>query len=203
MKLKPDALWALFFIAFIGAVVALIVAGRFLMEVGEHHFGIWGRIIAGLLALWVLFFVLMRWFYRFGDKLDDLSRAEARANYRGIYRVLSAPSCGDDRNNWQTSEITIGDFGWESTPMSKDGKIWLHGLTVDWGHVWRAGFQPDQVEYVGSKPVSQFDWKDFEYEGTKPTACYHWPLVKPKNPCPFPIRKIITDRRLHFPTTAV
>jgi len=202
MKLKLETMYALFFSIFILSMAVLVAASALMMDMGESYFGVFGRLIIGTLALLIFFFVLMRWFYRFGDKLDDRSRAEAREKYRGIYWVLSPPAINkNDGNNWCVEAITIGDYGWESKPLTKDGLIWLHGLSAGWGHVWRAGFRLDQVEYVGSKPVSQYDWKDFEYDGPKPTACYQWPLVKPKNLCPFPVQKTIPDRRLQFPIT--
>ena len=201
MKLKLETMYALFFSAFVFGLAALVAASTLLMNIGESYFGIWGRVTVAVFAMLIFFFVLMRWFYRFGDRLEDRSRAEAREKYRAIYRVLSLPSSGDEGNNWQTKEITLGDFGWESKPLSKDGRIWLHGLSAGWGLAWRAGFRPDQIEYVGLKPVSQFDWKDFEYDGPKATACYQWPLVKPKSPCPFPIQKTVLGRRLQFPIT--
>jgi hypothetical protein len=203
MKLKVGTLYSLLFGAFVLGIAVLVTASILLMELGERYLGFSGRVIVAAFALLVFFFVLMRQCFRAADKLDYRSRAEAKEKYCGIYRVLALPAPDADRNNWQTSEITVGDFGWESTPLSKDGLIWLHGLSADWGLVWRAGFRPDQIEYVGPKPVSQFDWKDFEYDGPKPAACYHWPLVKPKIPCPFPIQKPVSDRRLQFPTTSV
>jgi hypothetical protein len=81
----------------------------------------------------------------------------------------------------------------------KHGLIYLQGLTDEWGLVWRAGFRPDQVEFVGPKPVSQYDWKDFEYDGPKPTACYHWQYGKPRQSCPFPVQKKVKHDRLQFP----
>ena len=202
MNLKLETMYALFFSIFILGMAVLVAVSALMMDIGERYFGFLGRLIIGTIALLIFFFVLMRWFYSFGDKLDDRSRAEAREKYRGIYRVLSPPAINqNDGNNWYVEDITIGDYGWESKPLTKDGLIWLQGLSAGWGHVWRAGFRPNQIEYTGPKPVSQYDWKDFEYDGPKPTACYQWPLVKPKNLCPFPVQKTIPDRRLQFPIT--
>jgi hypothetical protein len=200
MKLRSDALYVLFGLGFIFAVAGFVWASLVLMNVADSNFGAGGRVVAGILSLLGFFFVLMRSFYRVAGLLDVRSRAEARERYRGIYRVLSLPASGNDKpNNWCTEDITVGDYGWESKPLTKDGRIWLLGLSVDWGHVWRAGFRPDEIEYVCPKPVSQFDWKDFEYDGPKPRACHHWGLAKPKKPCPFPVQKEIRNRRLRFP----
>jgi hypothetical protein len=49
--------------------------------------------------------------------------------------------------------------------------IWLQGLNENWQIVWWAGFNPDQIEEVGPKPCSQYDW-------TRETL---------KTKCPYPI----------------
>ncbi len=204
MKLKLGTMEGLFFLAWISSLGVLIAGSTALAYVANDYLGVWGSVGVGVFALFTLFFGIMRYFYRFAEMLDVRSRAEAREKYRSVYRVLSLPSTGDFKPyNWCAADVTVGDFGWECRPITKDGLIWLHGLSVDWGHVWRVGFRPDEIECVGPKPVSQFDWKDFEYDGPKPTACYHWEFAKPKHPCPFPVQKTITDRRLKFPIECV
>jgi len=199
MKLKHETLENLFGWSFLAGFCFYLAASLLLMNVAETYFGISGRLIVGVLALLGFFFVFMPYFYRINNMMDIRSRAEAREKHRGIYRVLSPPAINKKNgNNWCVGEITIGDFGWESKPLTKDGLIWLHGLSTGWGHVWRAGFRPDQLEYVGSKPVSQYDWKDFAYDGPKATCVYDCPFVKPKHLCPFPVQKTIPDQRLKF-----
>jgi hypothetical protein len=75
------------------------------------------------------------------------------------------------------AEIRVGDFGWEAAPIRNDGLIYLQGLTSGWRVVWHAGFRPEQVERVGPKPSSQYDyWAPY------------W--AKPSPPiCPFPVQE--------------
>jgi hypothetical protein len=191
-------LWSYFTLfVFLGLPIYLF-GSLYVMDMAEKSFGIWARIIVGILALVGFFMVFMRYLYRFGDWLNDRERDEAREKYRGIYRVLAPPN-QDKRNTWQLQNIEIGDYGWEAKPRYKNGLIYLHGLTTEWGWVWWAGFRPDQIEYVGLKPISQYDWKDFEYNGPKPRACYQWQSIKPKALCPFPVKAHTTRYRLQFP----
>ena len=191
-------LWLLFGFYLIFGFALYLGLAIYLINLADAQFGLPGRLTAGALALVGFFMVFMRYLYRFGDFCGRRGRDEAREKYRFIYRVLALP--GDDKpNNWQAHLVEVGDYGWEAEPASKNGLIYLHGLTHDWGWVWRAGFRPDQLELVGPKPVSQYDWPDFEYDGPKPTRFYQRQYRRPKNPCPFPIQKKIDDIRLNFP----
>jgi hypothetical protein len=174
-----------------------LILSLVLINIADIHFGFWGRMIVGVFALLGFLFVFMRYFYRIWSLLDARRRDEAREKYRGIYRVIAFPTAHSN-NPWQLQHIEVGDYGWEAEPLTNDGRIYLQGLTKDWGMVWRAGFRPDQIEYVGPKPVSQYDWRDFEYDGPKPKACYQWQHRKPKQPCPFPVQTRTKYERLQF-----
>ena len=200
MKLKLTTLWNLFGFGFLFGFLVFIGTSLLLMNLAENEFGLSGRISVGILALLFFFFVFMRNFYRIGNWLGLQQRNELRAKHKRIYRVLSLPTASKRPNNWCAEEITIGDFGWESKSLTKDGLIWLQGLSTEWKMAWRAGFKPDEVELVGQKPVSQYDWKDFEYDGPKPASI--WTKAIPKQPCPFPIQKPTANRPgLQFPIT--
>lgn len=100
-------------------------------------------------------------------------RRKLRTKYPGVYRVLVVP---DDKTCIRKPEgaaIRVGDYGWEAVPFRKDELIYLQGLTEDWLVVWYAGFGLEQVEYVGPKSRSQYDWSD------------EWPKI----PCPFPVSR--------------
>lgn len=196
MSKKLETLSTLIFLGFVLCLSMLVWASVKFGYFCDEHFGIPGTLGASVLALLFFFFVLMRNFYRCLDWLDVLGRAEKREKYRGIYRVLSLPSVHNEPNSWNAKDITAGDFGWEARPLTKDGLIWLHGLSVHWRMAWRAGFKAGEVEYVGPKPISHYDWKDFEYDGPKASSVYSSAI--PKQPCPLPVQKTISGR-LQFP----
>jgi hypothetical protein len=190
MSKKLTILYNLSFLGFVLALLILVWASAKLGALCEYQFGfLYGLLIALVLVLLFFFIVIMRVLFRCLNWLERAHRAERREKYRGIYRVLAFPSVGNKPANcWNAEDITVGDFGWEAQTLTKDGLIWLHGLSVHWKMTWRAGFKPDEVEYVGVKPVSHYDWKDFEYDGPKPTSIYSSAI--PKQPCPFPVQKI-------------
>jgi hypothetical protein len=196
--LNLKLLWFLVGLASLVGLVGYPICSLFLMNEAENRFGFWGRVLTGILALAGFLFVLLRYLFRLADFALARERDVARKKYRGIFRVIALPT-EDPENIWQLQEIEVGDFGWESKPIWENGLIYLQGLTEDWGLVWRAGFRPEQIEFVGEKPVSQYDWPDFEYEGPKPSTCYHWQYSKPKRPCPFPVPKKTKHDRLMFP----
>lgn len=196
-QLNLKTLWLLFGFIFLLGIGIYPCLSLFLMNVADEYFGICGRIVVGILALLGFFFIFLRNFYHVADLLSKRERDEARKKFRGIYRVLSLPTKSQRPNNWCSEEITVGDFGWEAKPLTKDGLVWLQGLTTEWKMAWRAGFEPKEIEFVCSKPVSQYDWKDFEYDGPKPKSI--WTTAIPKHPCPFSIKKTPKYSRLHFP----
>jgi hypothetical protein len=153
------------------------------------------RISVGVLAL-AGFIVVLRYVGRCLDWVCDRYRDEKREKYLGIYRVLSLPTDPRSVCTCKDIPINVGDYGWEANPWRKNGLIYLHGLNAAWGLMWIAGFRPEQIEYVGPKPVSQYDWRDFEYDGPKPKAPYHWRYAKPKHPCPYPVET--PDGKLGF-----
>jgi len=75
----------------------------------------------------------------------------------------------------QGASIKIGDYGWEAVPLRDDGLIYLQGLDTEWQVIWHAGFRPEQIESVATKPQSQYDWN------------YEW--VRKKLLCPFPVQE--------------
>lgn len=97
--------------------------------------------------------------------------------YKFIYRVISAPTGDQVVLKAESSSIEVGDYGWEAEPIYQDGLIYLHGLNPRWEVVWYAGFRPEQVVVVGSKPKSHYNI--FPY----------WVDASRVPPCPFPVQK--------------
>ncbi len=157
----------------------------------DAHFGASARVTVGAI-IFGGFFAHLRWLYRWADQISARRRVEIRENYRGIYRVKGAPS---SQWCWLKENIQVGDFAWERPPWRRDGLIYLHGLQEQWGVVWMAGFRPDDVEYVTTKPVSEYDWREFDYDGPKPIAPYNWGMAKAKSLCPFAVN---TENRRVF-----
>ncbi len=197
MSKKLNILYGLSFGGFILGLAMLIWATAKFGVLCAEHFGIPELLYGLVVVLLFFFFVFLGGFYRCLGWLDAAHRKERREKYRGIYRVLSLPSVHNKPASWNAGDITVGDYGWEAEPVYKDGLIWLHGLSVHWKMAWRAGFKPEEIEYVGPKPVSHYDWKDFEFDGPKSGGIYT-PAI-PKQPCPFPIQNTQIKWKLHFP----
>jgi hypothetical protein len=168
------------------SLVVYPIVSILVMEMIGRAIGLGARIVAGILLL-AFFAVVLRYFGRVATWGCDRLRDEAREKHRGIYRVASLPTDETSVCKHKDTEIKIGDYGWEAKPWKNNGLIYLHGLNAQWGLVWIAGFRPEQIEYVGLKPISHYNWREFEYDGTKPRSPYHWKYAKPKNPCPFPV----------------
>jgi hypothetical protein len=149
----------------------------------DAHFGAGPRVTVGAI-IFAGFFVYLRRLYRWADKISAQRRAEIRETYRGIYRVKGEPS---SQWSWLKENIQVGDYAWERPSWRRDDLIYLHGLQEQWGVVWMAGFRREDVEYVTTKPVSEYDWRDFDYDGPKPRAAYQWGIAKAKSPCPFAV----------------
>jgi len=149
----------------------------------DAHFGAGPRVTGGVIIL-AGFFSYLRWLYRWADRISAKRRTEIRETYRGIYRVKGAPS---SQWSWLKENIQVGDYAWERPPWRRDELIYLHGLQEQWGVVWMAGFRPEDVEYVTTKPVSEYDWRDFDFDGPKPRAPYQWGMAKAKSLCPFAV----------------
>jgi membrane protein implicated in regulation of membrane protease activity len=157
---------ALIFVIYIPILVGNIVAKKF---------GVWAGIGAGVLTA-VICVTAVILFYRATGRQHEQRRRELREKYRGIYRVISVPADAKNIKGAQFAEIKIGDYGWEAElPKGKDDLIYLQGLTDKWQVVWYAGFRLDQIERVGEKPRSQYDW-DYSWYGGAP-------------PCPYPVQK--------------
>jgi len=136
------------------------------------------------LIIFAGYFLYLRGLYRWLDRINAQRRTEIRQTYRGIYRVKGPPS---SHWSWLKENIKVGDYGWERPPWGREDLIFLHGIQEQWGVVWIAGFRPEDVEYITTKPVSEYDWTDFEYDGPKPSGYYSWGISKAKLPCPFPV----------------
>jgi len=130
---------------------------------------------AGFLAALVAMFIVVL-FYRWSWRKDRRRLQQLKDNYQGIYRVIAVASDQRGVMKPEGAEIRLGDFGWEAGSIRKDGLVYLHGLTVEWNVVWYAGFKPDQIERVATKPCSQYGhW--VPYWANKPVLA----------PCPFPV----------------
>jgi hypothetical protein len=142
---------------------------------------------AGLLA-GALSVIVVGLFYRWTGQQDERRLQELREKFRGIYRIVAVPADPKIIVLPKGAEIRIGDYGWEAGPIRNDGFIYLQGLTLDWTVVWHAGFCPDQIEWVATKPNSQYDsWHPY------------WAPPPPLSSCPFPVveRETLTVGRPH------
>lgn len=140
-------------------------------------------LLAGLLSVIVVIL-----FYSWIGRRDERKLKELREKYPAIYRVIAVSPAPIIIMMPEGAEIRIGDYGWEAGPIRSDGLIYLHGLTPDWTVAWHAGFRSDQVEWIATKPYSQYDsWHPF------------WADSPPLPPCPFPIaeRETLTIGRPH------
>lgn len=165
------------------ALISYPMAGIAALHWMGTAYGEIARLGTGL-AVFLGFFLFLKYLSRWSDKIDGLQRAYIRETYRGIYRVKAPPV---SEWTWSRENIRIGDYGWEARKWNCDDLIYLHGLEEQWGVVWIGGFRREDIEYVGPKPVSEYDWKDFEYDGPKPGGFYRWGGAKAKTPCPFPV----------------
>jgi prepilin-type N-terminal cleavage/methylation domain-containing protein len=141
----------------------------------SKNYGVGAGIGAGFVTIVVCVLIIAQ-LYRWRWRRDKQRLQELREKYQAIYRVIALPA--DERNLRKATgaEIKIGDYGWEAGSLRKDGLIYLQGLTSEWHVVWHAGFRPEQIEKVATKPVSQYDrWHPY------------WAEVPPPPPCPFPI----------------
>jgi hypothetical protein len=153
-------------------------------QIVARKFGLWPGIGAGLLSA-VPFIIAMVCVYRVRWRRAAQRRQEWKLKYSAIYRVIALPTDMIVIRKPQGAEIKVGDHGWEAVPLRDDGLIYLQGLSPQWRVVWYAGFRPDQIERVASKPRSQYDWDNT------------W--VKNPPPCPFPIQERETPN-LGLPT---
>jgi hypothetical protein len=168
------------------AVMFVVAMTGLVEESVAHRFGRWTGIGAGAVTL-VICVIGVVLFYRWSWKLDRRRLQELREKYRGIYRVIALPSDQKIVAKPDGAEIKIGDCGWEAGPVSKDGLIYLQGLTLEWTVVWHAGFRRDQIEWITEKPSSQYDyWVPY------------W-AKSPPPPCPYPVieRATLTMGRPH------
>ena len=169
------------------AVMFVVAVTGLVEEFVAHRFGRWAGIGAGAVTLIICVMAAVL-FYRWSWKRDRRRLQELREKYRGIYRVIALPSDQKIVAKSESAEIKIGDYGWEAGPVSKDGLIYLQGLTVEWTVVWHAGFRPDQIEWITEKPSSQYDyWVPY------------WAKSPPPPLCPYPVieRATLTMGRPH------
>lgn len=140
--------------------------------VGKNY-GVWTGIIAALLSA-VPCAASVVLFYRSYWRKAAQRREALKSRYTRIYRVQKLPTDGATKIA-QGASIKIGDYGWEAVPLRDDSLIYLQGLDTEWKVIWHAGFHPEQIESVATKPQSQYDWN------------YEW--VRKKLFCPFPVQE--------------
>lgn len=158
-------LLALIFVIYVPFLVGSVVAKKY-GDLAGTGAGIFSALVC------VSFVVL---FYRHSKRQQEHQRIKLKETYRGIYRVVSIPSNQINVKKRQGDEIKIGDYGWEAEPLEgKNNLIHLQGLNENWEVVWYAGFSPEQIEFVSTKPRSQYDWN------------YSWVKNPPK--CLYPVQ---------------
>ncbi|HEV2328838.1 MAG TPA: hypothetical protein VGY56_08645 [Verrucomicrobiae bacterium] len=158
-------------------LLALIFVISVTLLVGEavtDKFGRMAGIGAGALSAFVCIIAVIL-FYRVAGRQHAQQCREFREKYTRVYRVLAMPANEAAIKKAQGAEIKVDDFGWEAAPLLDDGLIYLQGLNPQWRVVWYAGFRPEQIESVATKPQSQYDWN------------YAW--VRNPPPCPFPVQE--------------
>jgi hypothetical protein len=153
------------------AVIFVVGAIVYANELGKSYGGN-ARIIIPIVGFVAACVVVVLTYYLLGT-YEERYRRNLREKYRYIYRVIAAPDEEGKIKKHPSAVILIGDYGWEAPPLANDGLIYLQGLTAKWGVVWYAGFRPDQIEKIGLKPQSQYDWN------------YTWSYNTP--PCLYPI----------------
>ena len=139
-----------------------------------------------LLCIGVAFLILFLLAYFYA--LIDARKRKQRflEQYPLIYRVISVPSADQFTLKAGGASIEIGDYAWEAESVYQDGLIYLHGLNPHWRVVWYAGFRPDQVEIIGTKPKSQY--YIFPY----------WVDERKVPQCPFPVKTYGMNRGSHL-----
>jgi hypothetical protein len=143
-------------------------------SVAKRYGRVWGIVAAGIVvaagaALVVLWY---RWMWR----RNKARLRELKEGYQSIYRLLALPCDKSGVVKLAGAEIRVGDFGWEAAPIREDGLIHLQGLTPGWHVVWHASFRPEEIQLVGPKPSSQYEyWVPY------------WAKAPPPPPCPYPI----------------
>jgi hypothetical protein len=158
-------LFALLFLVLIPILIGKLLAKNYGTGIGTGT-----GIVSALVCITII--VLL---YRARGRRHEQRQRRVRDKYRGVYRVIGLPTDPAKVRKPEGAEIKIGDYGWEAEPICDDGLIYLQGLTGEWRVVWYAGFRPDQLESVGPKPRSQYDWQ------------YSW--VRNPPPCPYPVQQ--------------
>lgn len=127
-------------------------------------------------------------FYSWSARLRQQEMEELQTLYPRVFRILSVPA---ELSGVKADgvEITIGDYAWEAEPISRDGLIYLQGLTSDWCVAWYAGFESSQIEQVCQKPRSQY-YLPYTWvcAGAVPPACPYSVLHQPVNNLGYPQR---------------
>jgi len=156
------------------AVFATIYVTVFMADLATHLGG-WVGFAAASFSAFIAVAATVA-FYKWRRRVAEQDRCELIEKYPLVYRVIALPT--DTRNVMKAegAEIEVGDYGWEAEPLRSDGLTYLHGLTKEWEVAWYAGFQKGQIEHVGLKPRSQYEWIE-------------------DHPCPYPIQ---SDRTIEY-----
>jgi hypothetical protein len=70
-----------------------------------------------------------------------------------IFEILHCPS--KERVRWVRNDcqIMVGDFAWDTNASPENGLIHLTGYNENFLNIWYADFEPQEVRYVGPKPL--------------------------------------------------
>ena len=134
-------------------LLVLIGIGTGTRSYVARFFGVWAGIVAGVFAT-IGFLALTNFLGKNSHRRHCRKMAK---KYTRIFRVVALPTDEKVIIKPKGSEIKLGDNGWECGPIRKNGLIYLEGLNEKWQMIWWAGFRPEQIEYVGPKPLSQYD----------------------------------------------
>lgn len=159
----------LFFLILIGIGIGV---GSCISRLFGGEAGAIAGIAAGILAA-VGFVSMIKIWGNAGHRRHCRKMAE---KYTRIFRVRVLPTDEKSIIKPKNSEIKVGDYGWECGPIKKNDLIYLQGFDEKWKLIWWAGFQIEQIEFVNSKPFSQYD--------------RHLPNRRNllETPCPFPVQ---------------
>ena len=159
----------LFFLILIGIGIGV---GSYVSRLVGGEAGVVAGIAAGILAVVGFVFMIKIW----GDAGQRRHCRKMAEKYTRIFHVRVLPTDEKCVIKTKNSEIKVGDYGWECGPIEKNGLIYLEGFDEKWKLIWWAGFQTEQIEFVGTKPISQYDRLLPERRELF------------KTPCPFPVQ---------------
>ena len=85
--------------------------------------------------------------------IHALKPTGAQAVDNRVFEVLRHPSRESVRWIRDCYEIMPGDFGWDTWASPDNGLVHLTGYDENFLNIWYADFEPEEIRYVGPKPL--------------------------------------------------